>query len=180
MRLFPAVALSDPVVYHHQAQLMESIPIGQDSVESASARALRVVLELQLTRGHSRQMWQQLYTGSYAAFKMMDMAKNRACTQAQEWLEETKVQAKQIIGLEHQVTELHMQHQADQNCIKELEHQLTNAHSKSKVLSQQQEETHSYAVTVREELKETMGFLGHQDQVLEELHRTYPMEFQKA
>jgi hypothetical protein len=37
MRLFPAVALSDPVVYQHQARLMESIPIGQDSVESASA-----------------------------------------------------------------------------------------------------------------------------------------------
>jgi hypothetical protein len=28
-------------------------------------------------------------------------------------------------------------------------------------LSQQQEETHSYAVTIREELKETMGFLSH-------------------
>jgi hypothetical protein len=37
-----------------------------------------------------------------------------------------------------------------------------------------------YVVTVREELKESMGFLGHQDQVLEELHRTYPMEFQTA
>jgi hypothetical protein len=47
-------------------------------------------------------------------------------------------------------------------------------------LSQQQEETHSYVVSVREELKETMGFLGQQDQVLEELHRTYPMEFQTA
>jgi hypothetical protein len=45
-------------------------------------------------------------------------------------------------------------------------------------LIQQQEDTHSYAITVREELKETMGFLGQQDQVLEELHRTYPMEFQ--
>jgi hypothetical protein len=180
MRLFPAVALSDPVVYHHQARLMENIPIGQDSVESASARVLMAVLELQLTRGHSRQMWQQLYTGSYAAFKMMEMVKNRACTQAQEQLEETKIQAERIIGLEHQVTELQTQHQVDQHRIKELEHQLTNAHSKSKVLSQQQEEIRSYAVTVREELKETMGFLSHQDQVLEELHRTYPMEFQIA
>lgn len=180
MRLFPAVALSDPLVYHHQARLLESIPIGQDSVESASARVLMAVLELQLTRGHSRQKWQQLYTGSYAAFKMMEMAKNRACTQAQEQLEETKIQAERIIGLEHQVTELQTQHQADQNRIKELEHQLTNAHSKSKVLSQQQEEIRLYVVTVREELKETMGFLSHQDQVLEELHRTYPMEFQTA
>jgi hypothetical protein len=74
---------------------LESIPIGQDSVESASARVLMAVLELQLTRGHSRQKWKQLYTGSYAAFKMMEMAKNRACTQAQERLEETKAQAKQ-------------------------------------------------------------------------------------
>jgi hypothetical protein len=47
-------------------------------------------------------------------------------------------------------------------------------------LSQQQEEIHSYVVTVREELRETIGFLSHQDQVLEELHRTYPMEFQTA
>jgi hypothetical protein len=180
MRLFPAVALSDPVVYHHQARLMENIPIGQDSVESASARVLMAVLELHLTRGHSRQMWQQLYTGSYAAFKMMEMAKNRACTQAQEQLEEAKIQAERIIGLEHQVTELQTQHQVDQHRIKELEHQLTNAHSKSKVLSHQQEEIRSYAVTVTEELKETMGFLSHQDQVLQELHRTYPMEFQTA
>jgi muconolactone delta-isomerase len=104
MRLFPAVSLSDPVVYHHQAQLMESITIGQDSVESASARVLMAVLELQLTRGHSRQMWQQLYTGSYATFKMMEMAKNRACSQAQERLEETKIQAERIVGLEHHVT----------------------------------------------------------------------------
>ena len=78
------------------------------------------------------------------------------------------------------MTELQKQHQADQNRIKELEHQLTNAHSKSKFLSQQQEETHSYAVTVREELREIIGFLSHQDQVLEELHRTCPMEFQIA
>jgi hypothetical protein len=42
-------------------------------------------------------------------------------------------------------------------------------------LSQQQEEIHSYVVTVREELRETIGFLSHQ-----ELHRTYPMEFQTA
>jgi hypothetical protein len=35
---------------------MESIPIGQDSIESASARVLMVVLELQLTRGHNHQM----------------------------------------------------------------------------------------------------------------------------
>jgi hypothetical protein len=28
MRLFPAVALSDLVLYHHQARLMESIPVG--------------------------------------------------------------------------------------------------------------------------------------------------------
>jgi chromosome segregation ATPase len=111
---------------------------------------------------------------------MMEMAKNRACTQAQEQLEETKVQAEQVIGLKHQVTELQTQHQVDQLRIKELEHQLTNAHSKSKVLSQQQEEIHSYAVTVKEELKETVGFLSHQDQVLEELHRTYSMEFQTA
>jgi muconolactone delta-isomerase len=122
MRLFPAVSLSDPVVYHHQAQLMESITIEQDSVESASARVLMAVLELQLTRGHSRQMWQQLYTGSYATFKMMEMAKNRACSQAQERLEETKIQAERIVGLEHHVTELQTQHQADQNRIKELEH----------------------------------------------------------
>jgi hypothetical protein len=57
MRLFLAVALSDPLVYHHQARLMESVPIGQDSVESASARVLMAVLELQLTREHSRQKW---------------------------------------------------------------------------------------------------------------------------
>jgi chromosome segregation ATPase len=139
-----------------------------------------VVLELQLTQGHNCQMWQQLYTGSYATFKMMEMAKNRACTQAQERLEETKIQAERIVELEHQVTELQMQHQADQNRIKELEHQLTNDHSKSKVLSQQEEETHSYVVTVREELRKTMGFLSHQDHVLEELHNTYLMEFQTA
>jgi chromosome condensin MukBEF ATPase and DNA-binding subunit MukB len=78
------------------------------------------------------------------------------------------------------VIELQTQHQADQNHIKELEHQLTNAHSKSKVLSQQQEETHSYVVTVREELRETIGFLSHKDQVLEELHRSCPIEFQTA
>jgi len=180
MRLFPAVALSDPLVYHHQARLMESIPIGQDSVESASARVLMAVLELQLTRGHSRQKWQQLYTGSYAAFKMMEMAKNRACTQAQERLEETKVQAEQVIGLEHQVTELQMQHQADQNRIKELEHQLTNAHSKLKILSQQQEEICLYAIAVREDLKETMSFISHQDQAIKELNRAHPMEFQVA
>jgi hypothetical protein len=51
MRLFSAVALNDPIVYHHQAQLMESIPIGQDSVESTSARVLMVVLELNLLEG---------------------------------------------------------------------------------------------------------------------------------
>jgi seryl-tRNA synthetase len=111
---------------------------------------------------------------------MMEMAKNTACTQAQEQVEETKIQAERIVGLEHQVRELQTQHQANQNRTKELEHQLTNAHSKSKVLSQQQEETHSYVVTVREELRETIGFLSHQDQVLEELHSTYPMEFQTA
>jgi hypothetical protein len=79
MMLFPAIALSDPVVYHHQARLMESIPNGQDSFESVSARVLMAVLELQFSRGQIRKMWQQLYTGSYAAFKMMEMAKNRAC-----------------------------------------------------------------------------------------------------
>jgi hypothetical protein len=47
-------------------------------------------------------------------------------------------------------------------------------------LIQQQEGTHSYVVTFRVELKETMGFLSQQDQVLEELHHTYPMEFQIA
>jgi uncharacterized protein YlxW (UPF0749 family) len=113
---------------------MESIPIGQDSIESASARVLMVVLELQLTRGHNHQMWQQLYTGSYLAFNMMEMAKNRACSRAPERLEETKVQDERIVRLEHQVAELQAQHQADQNHIKELEHQLTNAHSKSRVL----------------------------------------------
>jgi hypothetical protein len=113
MKLFPVVALSDPVVYHQQTRLMESIPIGKDYVESASARILMVVLELQLTRGHSCQMWQQLYSRSYTTFKMMEMAKIRACTQAQERLEETKVQIEWIFGLEHQVTELQAQHQAD-------------------------------------------------------------------
>jgi hypothetical protein len=136
MRLFPAVALSDPLVYHHN--------------------------------------------GSYAAFKMMEMAKDSACTQAQERLEETKVQAEQVIGLEHQVTELQMQHQADQNRIKELEHQLTNAHSKLKNLSQQQEEICLYAVAVREDLKETMSFISHQEQAIKELNRAHPMEFQVA
>jgi hypothetical protein len=168
------------LVYHHQARLLESIPIGHDYVESASARVLMAVLELQLTRGHSRQKWQQLYTGSYAAFKMMEMAKNRACTQAQERLEETKVQAKQIIGLEHQVTGLQTQHQADQNRIKELEHQLANAHSKSKVLSQQQEEIRLGAIAVSEDLKETLSFISHQDQAIQELNRAHPMEFQVA
>jgi chromosome condensin MukBEF ATPase and DNA-binding subunit MukB len=37
-------------------------------------------------------------------------------------VEETKIQAGRIVGLEHQVIELQTQHQADQNRIKELEH----------------------------------------------------------
>ena len=78
------------------------------------------------------------------------------------------------------MTELRMQHQADQNRIKELEHQLTNAHSKLKILSQQQEEICLYAVAVREDLKETMSFISHQDQAIKELNRAHPMEFQVA
>jgi hypothetical protein len=55
------------------------------------------MLELQLTRGHSRQMWQQLYTGSYATFKMTEMAKNRACTQAQEWLKKQRFKLGELL-----------------------------------------------------------------------------------
>jgi predicted nucleic acid-binding Zn-ribbon protein len=61
------------------------------------------------------------------------------------------------------VTGLQTQHQADQNRIKELEHQLVNAHSKSKVLSQQQEEIRLDVIAVSEDLKETLSFISHQD-----------------
>jgi hypothetical protein len=58
------------------------------------------------------------------------------------------------------VTELQMQHQADQNRIKVLEHQLTNAHSKLKILSQQQEEICLYAVVVREDVVDQYNKVG--------------------
>jgi hypothetical protein len=78
------------------------------------------------------------------------------------------------------VTKFQAQHQANQNRIKELEHQLTNTQSKSRALTQQQKETHLYAVAVREDLKETMSFISHQDQAIMELNRAHPMEFQAA
>jgi hypothetical protein len=97
MRWFSAFALRDLVVYHHQARLMESILAGKDSVESAFARVLMDVLELQLSRGHSRQMWQQLYTGSYAAFKMMEMAKNRALPRHKNGLKKQRFKRSELL-----------------------------------------------------------------------------------
>jgi hypothetical protein len=37
-----------------------------------------------------------------------------------------------------------------------------------------------YAVAVREDLKETLRFISHQDQAIKELNCAHPMEFQAA